>query len=115
MIPGPRLVAGRACAKWSPIAPPALAAGRQIIISSRRHPRRPANARASTPASIAPGQANALPSSPRHPESVTFGSMVRVKDLNFGDEEAFTLVGRGEEDYEIRARFSSPAPWPKDW
>ncbi len=33
-------------------------------------------------------------------DEVTFGSMVRVKDLNFGDEEAFTLVGAGEEDYD---------------
>ena len=29
-----------------------------------------------------------------------FGSTVRVKDLNFGDEEEFTLVGAGEEDYD---------------
>lgn len=31
---------------------------------------------------------------------VAFGSTVRVKDLNFGDEEEFTLVGAGEEDYD---------------
>jgi transcription elongation factor GreA len=31
---------------------------------------------------------------------VTFGSTVRVKDLVFGDEEEFTLVGAGEEDYD---------------
>ena len=31
---------------------------------------------------------------------VAFGSTVRVKDLDFGDEEEFTLVGAGEEDYD---------------
>lgn len=31
---------------------------------------------------------------------VAFGSTVRVKDLMFDDEEEFTLVGAGEEDYE---------------
>ena len=31
---------------------------------------------------------------------VAFGSTVRVKDLNFDDEEEFTLVGAGEEDYD---------------
>ena len=31
---------------------------------------------------------------------VAFGSTVRVKDLVFDDEEEFTLVGAGEEDYE---------------
>jgi transcription elongation factor GreA len=31
---------------------------------------------------------------------VTFGSTVRVKDLTFDDEEEFTLVGAGEEDYD---------------
>jgi transcription elongation factor GreA len=31
---------------------------------------------------------------------VTFGSTVRVKDLKFDDDEEFTLVGAGEEDYE---------------
>ena len=33
-------------------------------------------------------------------DEVAFGATVRVKDLNFGDEEEFTLVGAGEEDYE---------------
>jgi len=33
-------------------------------------------------------------------DQVAFGSTVRVKDLNFGDEEEFTLVGAGEEDYD---------------
>jgi transcription elongation factor GreA len=31
---------------------------------------------------------------------VVFGSIVVVKDLDFGDEEAFQLVGAGEEDYD---------------
>jgi transcription elongation factor GreA len=31
---------------------------------------------------------------------IAFGCTVRVKDLSFGDEEEFTLVGAGEEDYD---------------
>src|SRR5215475_6149876 len=31
---------------------------------------------------------------------VSFGSTVVVKDLDFGDEETFILVGAGEEDYD---------------
>lgn len=30
-----------------------------------------------------------------------FGATVVVKDLDFGDEETFTLVGAGEEDYDV--------------
>jgi transcription elongation factor GreA len=33
-------------------------------------------------------------------DEVAFGATVRVKDLNFDDEEEFTLVGAGEEDYD---------------
>jgi len=33
-------------------------------------------------------------------DEVVFGSTVRVKDLVFDDEEEFTLVGAGEEDYD---------------
>jgi transcription elongation factor GreA len=33
-------------------------------------------------------------------DQVAFSATVRVKDLNFGDEEEFTLVGAGEEDYD---------------
>ena len=33
-------------------------------------------------------------------DQISFGTTVRVKDLNFGDEEEFTLVGAGEEDYD---------------
>jgi transcription elongation factor GreA len=33
-------------------------------------------------------------------DQVTFGATVRVKDLDFADEEEFTLVGAGEEDYD---------------
>lgn len=34
-------------------------------------------------------------------DQVAFGNTVRVKDLEFGDEEEFTLVGAGEEDYDV--------------
>lgn len=33
-------------------------------------------------------------------DEVAFGSTVRVKDLDLEDEEQFTLVGAGEEDYD---------------
>ena len=33
-------------------------------------------------------------------DKVGFGCTVRVKDLTFQDEEEFTLVGAGEEDYD---------------
>ncbi len=33
-------------------------------------------------------------------DQVGFGSKVVVKDLEFGDEETFILVGAGEEDYD---------------
>ncbi|NQT40191.1 MAG: transcription elongation factor GreA [Planctomycetes bacterium] len=33
-------------------------------------------------------------------EEVSFGVTVKVKDLGFDDEEEFTLVGAGEEDYD---------------
>jgi len=33
-------------------------------------------------------------------DEVAFGATVRVKDIDFGDEEEFTLVGAGEEDYD---------------
>jgi len=32
-------------------------------------------------------------------DEVAFGATVAVKDLDSGDEEEFTLVGAGEEDY----------------
>ncbi len=34
-------------------------------------------------------------------DQVVFGARVRLKDLSFGDEEAYTLVGAGDEDYEV--------------
>jgi transcription elongation factor GreA len=37
--------------------------------------------------------------SPR--DCVAFGATVVVKDLDFGDKEEFTLVGAGEEDYDV--------------
>jgi len=33
-------------------------------------------------------------------DEVAFGCTVKVKDLDFDDEEQFTLVGAGEEDYD---------------
>ena len=33
-------------------------------------------------------------------DEVVFGATVVVKDLDFGDEESFVLVGAGEEDYD---------------
>lgn len=33
-------------------------------------------------------------------DTVAFGAAVRVKDMEFGDEETFTLVGSGDEDYQ---------------
>ena len=33
-------------------------------------------------------------------DEVVFGSTVTVKDLAYGDEEEFTLVGAGEDDYD---------------
>lgn len=33
-------------------------------------------------------------------DEVAFGCTVKVKDLDFDDEEEFTLVGAGEEDYD---------------
>ena len=34
-------------------------------------------------------------------DQVVFGATIVVKDLNFGDTEEFTLVGAGEEDYDV--------------
>lgn len=34
-------------------------------------------------------------------DEVAFGATVKVKDLDFDDEEEFTLVGAGEEDYDV--------------
>lgn len=40
---------------------------------------------------------------------VSFGASVLVKDLDFGDEETFILVGAGEEDYDVgKILFTSP-------
>jgi transcription elongation factor GreA len=42
-------------------------------------------------------------------DEVAFGSTVVVKDLDFGDEEEFTLVGAGDEDYDTgRINIASP-------
>ncbi len=34
-------------------------------------------------------------------DQVVFGVTVKVKDLDFGDTEEFTLVGAGDEDYDV--------------
>lgn len=34
-------------------------------------------------------------------DEVAFGATVKVKDLDFDDEEVYTLVGSGEEDYDV--------------
>ncbi len=40
---------------------------------------------------------------------VAFGATVKLKDLDFGDEEVYTLVGAGEENYdECKILFTSP-------
>jgi len=42
-------------------------------------------------------------------DEVVFGATIVVKDLDFGDEEEFTLVGAGEEDYDTgRINIASP-------
>ncbi len=42
-------------------------------------------------------------------DQVAFGATVIVKDLDFGDEETFILVGAGEEDYDAgRILVTSP-------
>lgn len=42
-------------------------------------------------------------------DQAAFGATVRVKDLVFNDEEEFTLVGAGEEDYDTgKIMFTSP-------
>ena len=44
-------------------------------------------------------------------DQVAFGATVRVKDLDIDDEEEFTLVGAGEEDYDtdpIKINITSP-------
>ena len=44
--------------------------------------------------------ANIIDTSSLPKDEVAFGSKVVVKDLDFGDEEIFYLVGAGEEDYD---------------
>lgn len=42
-------------------------------------------------------------------DQVVFSSTVKVKDLDFGDTEEFTLVGAGDEDYDVgRILITSP-------
>jgi transcription elongation factor GreA len=42
-------------------------------------------------------------------DEVAFGATVKLKDLDYDDEEVFTLVGAGEEDYDTgRILITSP-------
>ncbi len=42
-------------------------------------------------------------------DEVVFGCTVTVEDLKYGDEEKFTLVGTGDEDYDVgKILISSP-------
>ena len=42
-------------------------------------------------------------------DEVVFGATIRVKDLKFGDEEEYVLVGAGEEDFDAgRSNVASP-------
>ena len=42
-------------------------------------------------------------------DTIAFGAKVKLRDLEFGDEEEYTLVGAGEEDYaDGRILFTSP-------
>jgi len=42
-------------------------------------------------------------------DTVAFGATIKVKDLEFGDEDTYTLVGAGDEDYETgRILITSP-------
>lgn len=44
--------------------------------------------------------ANIVDTSSLPKDTVAFGAAVKVRDLEFGDEETFTLVGTGDEDYQ---------------
>lgn len=46
------------------------------------------------------GRARIVDSASLPKDEVVFGATVVVKDLDFGDEETFTLVGAGDEDYD---------------
>ncbi len=55
------------------------------------------------------GRAYIIDKSTLPTDAVVFGSRVKVKDLDLGDEEEFVLVGPGEEDYNSnRILTSSP-------
>ncbi len=47
------------------------------------------------------GRAELIDPSTLPKDQVVFGVTVKVKDLDFGDTEEFTLVGAGEEDYDV--------------
>lgn len=54
-------------------------------------------------------RANIVDSSQFPKDEVAFGATIVVKDLDFGDDEEFTLVGAGEEDYDAgKINITSP-------
>ncbi len=55
------------------------------------------------------GRAEIIDMSTLPKDQVVFGATVKVKDLEFGDTEEFTLVGAGDEDYDTgRILITSP-------
>ncbi|MGI8982505.1 MAG: transcription elongation factor GreA [Pirellulaceae bacterium] len=54
-------------------------------------------------------KANIIDPSTLPKDQVSFGATVVVKDVDLGDEEEYTLVGSGEEDYD-RARILVTSP-----
>lgn len=55
------------------------------------------------------GRAEIIDMSTLPKDKVVFGATVKVKDLEFGDTEEFTLVGAGDEDYDTgRILITSP-------
>jgi len=55
------------------------------------------------------GRAEIIDMSTLPKDQAVFGATVKVKDLEFGDTEEFTLVGAGDEDYDTgRILITSP-------
>jgi len=55
------------------------------------------------------GRAEIIDTSTLPKDQVVFGATIKVKDLEFGDTEEFTLVGAGDEDYDTgRILVTSP-------
>ncbi|NOZ41125.1 MAG: transcription elongation factor GreA [Planctomycetes bacterium] len=55
------------------------------------------------------GRAEIIDTSTLPKDQVVFGATIKVKDLEFGETEEFTLVGAGDEDYDTgRILVTSP-------